>query len=185
MKICILSDSHDNRLLLKTGVREAKRLGAEAVLHCGDVVAPTTLRAILEFELPMHVIHGNNVGDTFNMSQLAAGSRGLLHYYGQDAGIELAGRSIFLVHYPHYARAMATTGDWDIVCCGHDHRTLIERVANVKNGETVLLNPGTVAGVGADPTFILADLERMEFAIHAVPVDEELAYNRPSVTPHQ
>ena len=55
----------------------------------------------------------------------------------------------------------------------------------MKGGETVLLNPGTVAGVGADPTFIMADLASMEFEICAVPVEEKLAYNRPSVTPHQ
>ena len=39
----------------------------------------------------------------------------------EEAGIELGGRRIFLVHYPHYARALAATGDWDLVCCGHSH----------------------------------------------------------------
>ena len=46
MKLCILSDSHDNRRLLDHAVADAKARGAEAVLHCGDVVAPTTLREV-------------------------------------------------------------------------------------------------------------------------------------------
>jgi predicted phosphodiesterase len=103
MKICIVSDSHDNRQLLEAGVREARAAGAEAVLHCGDVVAPSTLEVLRPFDLPIHVIHGNNVGDAFTMGRIASRPSNQTHYYGQDAGIELGGRRIFLVHYPHYA----------------------------------------------------------------------------------
>lgn len=184
MKVCILSDSHDNRHLLAAAAHDAKQRGAEHVLHCGDVVAPTTLRVLLPLELPIHVIHGNNTGDLYSMSVLANEANNRLHYHGQDAGLSLAGKRIFLVHYPHYARAMATTGDWDLVCCGHDHRSYVEHIANVKQTTTLLVNPGTVAGVGAQPTYIMGNLETMEFKIHEVPVDPDLAYNRPSVTPH-
>ncbi len=44
MKVCILSDSHDHIPLLDAAVADAKARGAEAVLHCGDVVAPSTLK---------------------------------------------------------------------------------------------------------------------------------------------
>ena len=46
MKLAIVSDSHDNRTLLEAAVRDAKARGAEAVLHCGDVVAPSTLNVL-------------------------------------------------------------------------------------------------------------------------------------------
>ncbi len=75
-----------------------------------------------------------------------------MHYHGQDAGIELDGRRIFLVHFPHYAAAMATTGDWDLVCCGHDHRADIRRIDNMSGGQTLLVNPGTVGGIKAPAT---------------------------------
>ena len=171
MQICILSDSHDNRRLMEAAVREAKVRGAEAVLHCGDVVAPSSLLGLKKIGLPVHVIHGNNVGDLFTMHRIVQESGGLLHYYGQDAGIVLHGRNIFLVHYPHYAKAMACTGDWDLVCCGHDHRSEIQSVPNAKGGRTLLVNPGTVAGLGAPATYVLGDLERMEFAVYDVPVE--------------
>ena len=168
MKVCIVSDSHDHRPLLAAAVRAAKQAGAEAVLHCGDVVAPSTLSVITPLGLPVHVIHGNNVGDMFMMARIASKPGNRITFYGQDAGIELAGRRIFLVHYPHYAKAMATTGDWDLVCCGHDHEAKIETVHNVTGGSTWLVNPGTVGGVAAPATYVLGDLETMEFSIHDV-----------------
>ncbi len=168
MKICILSDSHDHRPLLNAAVQAAKHAGAEAVLHCGDIVAPSTLRTLQKYGLPVHAIHGNNTGDLVHMAKYAHEPDSVLRYYGQDAGIVLHGRRIFIVHYPHYARAMALTGDWDLVCYGHDHKAVIEKVRNVRGGETLLLNPGTVAGIGASATYMLGDLATLQFSIHEV-----------------
>lgn len=170
MKICILSDSHDNPRLLASAVEDAKARGAQAVLHCGDVVAPSTLRVLQKFGLLVHVIYGNNTGDLYTMSKLATEPGSVIRFYGQDAGINLAGRNIFLVHYPHYARALATTGDWDLVCCGHDHKPEIMKVPNIKGGSTWYVNPGTVGGAGAPATWVLGDLEVMEFAVFDVPL---------------
>ncbi len=171
MKVCIVSDSHDHRLLLAAAVSAAREAGAEAVLHCGDVVAPSTLSVLKPFGLPIHVIHGNNSGDLYMMARIASQPGNLVTFYGQDAGIELGGRKIFIVHYPHYARAMATTGDWDLVCCGHDHETRIETIANIKGGETHMVNPGTVGGVAAPATWVLGDLDNMTFTAHDVEID--------------
>ena len=169
MKICILSDSHDHIPLLEAAVAQAKELGAEAVLHCGDVVAPNSLRNLHRFGLPIHVIHGNNTGDLYTLGQLAARPDSVIHYHGMDAGVELGGRRIFLVHYPHYAKAMAATGDWDLVCCGHSHKVPIETVHNIQGGTTCLVNPGTVGGVGRAPaTYVMADLENMTFETREV-----------------
>ncbi len=167
MKICILSDSHDHIPLLEAAVAQAKELGAEAVLHCGDVVAPNSLRNLHRFGLPIHVIHGNNTGDLYTLGQLAARPDSVIHYHGMDAGVELGGRRIFLVHYPHYAKAMAATGDWDLVCCGHSHALAIEELPNIRGGNTPLVNPGTVGGVGRAPaTYVMADLDTLQFEVH-------------------
>lgn len=171
MKLCILSDSHDNRRLLVAAVAHAKARGAELVLHGGDVVSPSTLSVLPPLGLPVHVIHGNNTGDLYTMSRMAARKGSLLQYHGPDADLELAGRRVFLVHYPHYARGMASTGDWDLVCCGHSHRAIIESIPNAKGGQTILVDAGTVGGVAAPPTYVFGDLERMEFEIVPVPED--------------
>ena len=184
MKICIISDSHDNRRLMGEAVEDAKARGALAVLHCGDVVAPTTLRVLQKYALPVHVIHGNNTGDVFNMAKLAGEPNSVVKFYGQDAGIVLGERTIFIVHYPHYARAMACTGDYDLVCCGHDHRAEIVSIANIKGGHTLLINPGTVGGVGSPPTYVMGDLATMQFEVREVPTAPGEVCNMPRVAPH-
>jgi hypothetical protein len=168
MKICIVSDSHDRADALAQAVREAKALGAQAVVHCGDVIGTQTLRPTLALGLPVHVIHGNNLGDVVSLSRWARDSSGQLQYHGPDARLELGGRRIFVVHYPEYGYAMACTGDWDLVCCGHSHVAGSEQVANVKGSRTWLVNPGTVAGLAAPATWVLGDLAAMRFETHSM-----------------
>ena len=66
-------------------------------------------RAALEVGLPMHVIHGNNLGDPVSLSRWARERPGMLHYHGPDARLELGGRRVFVVHYPDCA---AGVGKW-------------------------------------------------------------------------
>jgi putative phosphoesterase len=165
MKVCIVSDSHDRSEPLAAAVRAAAAEGAEAVIHCGDVIGTQTLRGAMEVGLPLHVIHGNNLGDPVSLSRWAYESQGLMKYHGADARLSLHGRRIFVVHYPEYGHAMACTGDWDLVCCGHSHVAGVERVENVRNGVTWLVNPGTVAGMAAPRTWVLGDLETMQFEV--------------------
>lgn len=164
MKICIVSDSHDRGDMLAAAISNAKEMGAEVVVHCGDLIGGNTLRASLKLGLPMHVIHGNNLGDPVAIARMAAKSNGQLTYHGQDAMLQLGGRKIFVTHYPHYGEAMACTGEWDLVCCGHSHEPLIAARKNIAAGNTWLVNPGTVAGLGAPAaTWALGSLTRMEF----------------------
>jgi putative phosphoesterase len=166
MRVCIVSDSHDRAEPLAQAVREAKTRGAEAVIHCGDLIGTQSLKPALAVGLPIHVIHGNNIGDTQSLHRLAKASEGRLSYHGADARIELAGKRIFLVHYDDYGYAMACTGDWDLVCCGHSHRAEVRQVPSVKSKSTWLVNPGTVAGLAAPPTWVMGDLAAMRFDVH-------------------
>lgn len=168
MKVCIVSDSHDRGELLAHAVERARTWGAQAVLHCGDIIGPNTLKGALQLGLPLHVIHGNNLGDMPSMMRLAHASEGRLTYYGGEAEFELGGRRLFMIHYPHLARAMAATGDYDAVLCGHSHEARIEQVPNVRGGRTPLVNPGTVAGVGAPATMVLGDLGALSFELEAL-----------------
>ncbi len=165
MKICIVSDSHDRADALAQAVREAKAQGAEAVIHCGDLIGAQTLKPAIALGLPLHLIHGNNVGDAQALHKLSRASGGLLQYHGVDARIELAGRRVFIVHYDDYGYAMACTGDWELVCCGHSHRAEARKVASVKGDGTWLVNPGTVAGLAAPATWALGDLAAMRFEV--------------------
>jgi uncharacterized protein len=169
MKVCVVSDSHDRASMLAAAVAAAKAAGAGAVVHCGDLIGAHTLRPLLELGLPVHVVHGNNLGDPVAIWRIVEASRGLVTYHGQDADLVLGGRRVFATHFPHYARGLACTGDYDVVCCGHSHAAGVAQQATVTGGTTWLLNPGTVAGLGAPATWLLADLERLEFRIERLP----------------
>ena len=173
MKICIVSDSHDRAEPLAAAISAAKAQGAQAVIHCGDVIGAQTLRSSIKLGLPLHVVHGNNLGDPTAMQNLVMKSAGLLNYHGLEATINLAGRRVYAIHYPHLGRGMACTGEYDLVCCGHSHSAAITAQTNIKGGHTFLVNPGTVAGieapgVNAPCTWILGDLERMSFEIRTL-----------------
>ena len=161
MKIAVLSDSHDHTALLRAAVQKALGAGVDAIIHCGDLVAVSTLEKVYDGEVPMHVIHGNNIGDPAALVRLARGAFAGVHYHGQDADLTLGGKRIFVVHYPHYANAMAATGDFDLVCHGHTHSHTLTWQRNLNNGQTPVLNPGTVGGIGTKPMFALVDLEPM------------------------
>jgi len=147
-----------------------KAAGAELVIHCGDVIGAQTLKPLLALGLPVHLVHGNNLGDPVMLTRVCADSGGVLTYHGADAVLELSGRRIFVTHYPHYARGMACTGEYDVVFYGHSHETTVAPQPNIAGGTTWLVNPGTVAGLAAPPTWILADLQALTFAIHPVVV---------------
>jgi putative phosphoesterase len=181
LKICIVSDSHDRSEPLAAAITVAHAAGAEAVIHCGDLIGANTLRASIKIGLPIHIVHGNNLGDMVAIQKLVAKSAGNLFYHGMDAVLELGGRRIFVTHYPHYGHGMACTGDYDLVCCGHSHVAEIVKHTNIKGGHTLLVNPGTVAGIHAPGiitpfTWALGDLEKMTFEIHTLEQNVQPVY---------
>lgn len=170
MKVCIVSDSHDRADSLARCLAAAKAEGAEVAVHCGDVIGTNTLRAALAVGLRLHVIHGNNLGDTASLCRLAAKSEGRLVYHGADADLELGGRRVFVVHYPHYGAALALTGDYDAVFCGHSHEPEVRDLTTIRGTPCWLVNPGTTAGLGAPrATWVMGDLAAMRFEIRDVP----------------
>jgi putative phosphoesterase len=168
MKVCIVSDSHDRADPLAQAVREAKAQGAEAVIHCGDLIGAQTIKPALAAGLPIHAIHGNNLGDPQAMQVQSRKSGGQLQYYGSEAALELGGRRIVVVHYDHHGYALACTGEWDLVCCGHSHKAEARKVRNVKDSTTWLVNPGTVAALAAPATWVLGNLGTMQFEIRTL-----------------
>jgi hypothetical protein len=159
VRICILSDSHDRGPMMAAAVTVAMAEGAEAVIHCGDIIGGNTLRASLKLGMPIHAIHGNNLGDPVSIARIAHNSdeHAALPRTGCHAQ---AGRP---AHLPHPLSAHRPRHGL--------HRRLrpgllrpqprnrSRQQPNIKGGTTWLVNPGTVAGLGAPTaTWMLADL---------------------------
>jgi|SRR3989339_1440795 len=79
MKICIVSDSHDRSPPLVAAIMEAQACGAQAVIHCGDLIGVNTLRASLELGISIHAVHGNNVGDVAALYRMMEKNRRVVH----------------------------------------------------------------------------------------------------------
>jgi putative phosphoesterase len=151
MKVAILSDIHDNIWKLEALL---DRLEADVVIFCGDFCAPFTLAQIGEgFSGPVHAIFGNNDGDQFLLSRVAARFPHV-ELHGEFAELELGGRQIAVTHYPQIGKALAEGGRYDLVCHGHSHERLVEQ-----SGRTLRINPGEVMGRFGLSTYALYDTE--------------------------
>jgi putative phosphoesterase len=164
MKLCIVSDSHDQADPLLRAVRAAIAEGARTVIHCGDIIGADTLRSLQTVAVTVHAVHGNNLGNPADLIALANEPGGRIHYYGEEAQLQIGDRKIFVTHYPDRAESRAAAGGYDIVCCGHSHHAEIRTIDNPP-GSTLLVNPGTVAGIRAAPTYAVGDLRTLEFSI--------------------
>lgn len=91
MKICIVSDSHDRSDPLEAAILVAQACGAQAVIHCGDLIGVNTLRASLKLGIPIHAVHGNSVGYVPALYRMMEKTDGLFTYHGQEAMLELGG----------------------------------------------------------------------------------------------
>jgi putative phosphoesterase len=153
VKLAVMSDSHDN--IWKLDKAAEAFASAEAVIHCGDICSPFMVRRLGELagERPVHIVWGNNDGDPLLISKVAAGFPSI-QLHGQLAEIELGGRRVAVNHYPAIARGLARSGDYDIVCYGHDH-TLHEGM----EGSCLLVNPGDLTGLKGPSTMALVDTE--------------------------
>lgn len=163
MKVAVLSDAHDNIWNLADALEQARASEAEVLIFCGDFCAPFTLTQIGQgFAGPVHCVLGNNDGDPRLLLQnaLAAGNVTL---HGQYAELQLDGRRVAVNHYPEIARRLAESGQFDLVCYGHNHRAKVEQI-----GPTVLANPGEVMGRFGAPSFGLYDTTSGRFDLRAV-----------------
>jgi putative phosphoesterase len=153
MKIAVLSDSHDNIWKLREALPQLKE--ADAVIHCGDLCAPFMIRELGEglTGIPIHVVWGNNDGDTFLISKIAQ-SFPDIELHGQLAELDFNGFSVAVNHYPRIGQALAKSGMYDLVCYGHDHIAHEEKVQNC-----LLINPGELMGMKGPSTFVLVDVE--------------------------
>jgi putative phosphoesterase len=154
MQVAVLSDSHDN--IWKLDQAMPHLAAADAVIHCGDLIAPFIIKRLAAgIKKPVHIVWGNNDGDKRLLSQFAQ-EAGNITIHGDYAQLELGGRSFAVTHYPEIAQALARSGQFDVVCYGHDHTAHEGHI-----GDTLLLNPGEVMGMNGRSSLAVIDTETL------------------------
>ncbi len=152
MKIAVLSDTHDNIWNVRKALDHIAGRQTEAIIHCGDIIAPFVFKEFMEFSIPVHCVFGNNDGDRYLLTKTAEGAKGLITLHGILGEMNAHGFSIAFTHEPAFAEGLAATGKYDLVCFGHTHLPRQEQTGN-----TILLNPGDVMGKEDDAGFCIVD----------------------------
>jgi len=120
MKIVIISDSHNNLANLKHVMGFAKKIDAQAVIHCGDWNDLKSVDTVFSYKIPVYGVVGNadiadNIKDKFN----------------KFLEIKIDNKKIAIIHSIKDLKS----NNYDIVFCGHRHK-------QQKNGNVV--NPGAL-----------------------------------------
>ena len=154
MKIAIISDTHDNIANIKKALDYINGQKITELIHCGDVCAPITMVEIAEqFKGNINLCIGNVDGDPFRMLQRVQDGKAPNVTIHQEVGeFTIDGKKIAINHYPKIAKALAKTGDYDLVFYGHNHKPWVEKI-----GKTQLVNPGNVANIINAPTLAIYD----------------------------
>ncbi|EMA59100.1 metallophosphoesterase family protein [Halorubrum lipolyticum] len=184
MRIGIVSDTHDDLAAVEAAVALFEREGVDAVVHCGDFVAPFSVtpfnvgagdadrRAEPDAGFDFYAVRGNNDGEWAVQSAVESfgtylGEAGTLSFGGSGAGDGSGDGSgdaaadavdVAVTHGTSavVVDALVDCGDYDYVFHGHTHAHGVE-----ERGDTVRVNPGglPIPVDGADDVFRVAVLE--------------------------
>jgi putative phosphoesterase len=127
MKIAVISDTHRKFNLAKEALNHLISLGAEYIVHAGDICEYDTISYIINLGLPYIAVYGNNdahMVQYHNEFKLVKEP-----YYFKIKEIKFK-----LMHLPFYM-----TPDCDVVIFGHTHIFEAKKI-----NETLFLNPGEV-----------------------------------------
>ncbi len=151
MKIAIISDTHENIPNIDEMLKIVKEEKINTIIHCGDVCSAAVMQYLAEnFNGQIHLVEGNV--DSDHQHRIKEQNIKNVTFYGKIGEIELDNKKIAFTHRPEKARELAKNGKYDLIFYGHTHEPW-EEVVN----KTKLINPGTVAGLFAKPTFALYD----------------------------
>ena len=167
MKIAVISDTHDNRDNILKVISIINENSVNAVIHCGDYVAPFVKKWFDKFKDSIkknfYGVFGNNDGDRVflmqNLGQICEFAQN-----GNELILKLGGKKIFASHMPKQEtlEALAHSGKFDIILSGHTHSLVVNKYEN----GILVVNPGEVCGyLTGKSTFVIIDTEKMEAEI--------------------
>lgn len=175
MKIAIVSDIHDNVWNLGPALEAIE--DSEALICCGDLCSPFIVDLMADgFPNQIHIVFGNNDGDQYRIANNAIKYDGRVLIHGEFAELKLDGKRFAVNHYPNIARSIAESGDYDVVCYGHNH---IYRVEHLNN--TLLINPGAIMGYDGvnkkevSSTFVVYDTKSNECGGYEVKFRDDIS----------
>jgi len=154
MRIGIISDTHEEIEKVNRVIKILEERECEELIHCGDLCSPFMIKELAKFHGKVHCILGN-VGDEWRASEKA--KKFNVNFQRDLLELEIDNKKIAVHHYPEIARALAKSGDYNIVFYGHDHTPNKEKIDNCW-----LVNPGEIFGWKNQPSFVIYNTKNNE-----------------------
>lgn len=166
MRVVVVSDTHDNLLTIdKLGSYISKKQDIDLILHLGDYVSPFTLKKLLDLNVKLIGIFGNNDGDKISMLKVL-GSLGELHEPPLELSVDYL-KALMIHGYrskeltEKLVNSLALSNYYDLIMFGHTHIPKIGKVGN-----TVILNPGALSGYLTNtPTLAIINTEEFNLLV--------------------
>jgi putative phosphoesterase len=167
LKIAVVSDSHDHKDNILKAVSKINNKEVEAIIHCGDYVAPFVKRWFNNLtdsiKQNFYGVFGNNDGERVflkkNLGQICEFTRD-----GHELILNLDNKRIFVSHMPKQEtiEALAHSSKFDIILTGHTHSFVNKKYEN----GVLVVNPGELCGyLTGRATFAIVDTVEMKAEI--------------------
>ena len=130
---------------------------SDVLICCGDLCSPFVVDELTKFERDIHIVFGNNDADLYRITAKAL-KKPNCHVHGELFESDFDGKHLVVNHFDYLARPMSRSGDYDVVCFGHNHELEISL-----EGNCLLINPGPIMGAkfssgrweDTPPTFVI------------------------------
>ncbi len=136
MRIAIVSDSHGKKETVKHVLEQIDDVGADCILHCGDIDDPDT---VYLFPANTHFVYGNCDHDRNLIRDAAKVVGAEVHEpYGE---LEVGGKKIAFIHSDdaRLFQQLQASDRYDFLFYGHTHVA-----AEHASGRTRVINPGAL-----------------------------------------
>jgi putative phosphoesterase len=136
--IGVLSDSHDNLVMIRRAVGLFNDMGCDLVVHAGDVVAPFAAAELRNLRCPVKAVFGNCDGEK---AGLVRTFEGMGEIREEPLAFSHAGLRFAVSHLDGQVPKYIASIPCDVLVFGHTHKALSEH----KDG-VLLINPGEAGG---------------------------------------
>jgi uncharacterized protein len=157
MKIGLISDTHDNLLMVEKAIKILNEEKVGLVLHAGDYTSPFVIPKFEALNCKLIGVFGNNDGDHELLKKRFSETKNC-EVRGRFALVEVAGFKIALLHgdEKELVNALVNSGGFDALVSGHTHIAV-----NKAKSKTLVLCPGEVCGyLYEKPSMMLLDTEK-------------------------
>ncbi|MEF3254831.1 MAG: metallophosphoesterase [Deferribacterales bacterium] len=149
MKIGVISDSHDNLVVVEKVVEMFNHKKIDFLFHLGDICSPFTVKLLNKLACGYIGVFGNNDGEWIGINRISDGK-----FFKPPHLVEMFGKRFILFHEGDIKDYISS--EIDFVLYGHTHFHEIKR-----NGSQWIINPGSLAGyLSGKSTYAILDIEK-------------------------